>query len=137
MVLGTLEFYTGDEWRTVNSIKDTGNRGRAIFSNNSNSGIFDFVNISNLGNARNFGNLSNDRASAFGCASSTRGLWAGGQNPARQDVIDYMTIASEGDAIDFGNLIEANSEPCATSSSTRGIWCGDIKIPVEVLTEQM
>ena len=127
--LGTLEFYTGDMWKTVNSFKDTGNRGRAIFSNNSNSGIFDFVNISNLGNARNFGNLSNDRASAFGCASSTRGLWAGGQNPARQDVIDYMTIASEGDAIDFGNLIEANSEPCATSSSTRGIWCGGYKNP--------
>ena len=28
--LGTLEFYTGNEWRTVNSIKDTGNRGRAV-----------------------------------------------------------------------------------------------------------
>ena len=28
--LGTLEFYTGDEWRTVNSFKDTGNRGRAF-----------------------------------------------------------------------------------------------------------
>ena len=25
--LGTLEFYTGDEWRTVNSFKDTGSRG--------------------------------------------------------------------------------------------------------------
>ena len=29
--LGTLEFYTGDEWRTVNSFKDTGNRGRGVF----------------------------------------------------------------------------------------------------------
>ena len=28
--LGTIEFYTGDEWRTVNSFKDTGNRGRAL-----------------------------------------------------------------------------------------------------------
>ena len=28
--LVTLEFYTGDEWRTVNSIQDTGNRGRAL-----------------------------------------------------------------------------------------------------------
>ena len=28
--LGTLEFYTGDEWRTVNSFKDTGNRGRGL-----------------------------------------------------------------------------------------------------------
>ena len=74
----TLEFYTGNNWATVNTFTEMqnspGNRGRAIFSNNSNSGIFDFVNISNLGNARNFGNLSNDRASAFGCASSTLSL---------------------------------------------------------------
>ena len=30
--LGILEFYTGDEWRTVNSFKDTGNRGRGFLA---------------------------------------------------------------------------------------------------------
>ena len=30
--LGTLEFYTGDMWKTVNSFKDTGNRGRGVFA---------------------------------------------------------------------------------------------------------
>ena len=30
--LGTLEFYTGEEWRTVNSFIDNGNRGRGIFA---------------------------------------------------------------------------------------------------------
>ena len=29
--LGTLEFYTGDQWKTVNSFKDTGGRGRGLF----------------------------------------------------------------------------------------------------------
>ena len=126
--LGTLEFYTGDEWRTVNSFKDTGNRGRAVFMIGVTSNDFlDFVNISSLGNARNFGSLSDARRTAFGCASSTRGLWGAGQSTsptATQDVIDYITIASEGDAIDYGNLTAATSEPCATSSSTRGIWAG-------------
>ena len=29
--LGTLEFYTGEQWKTVSSFKDTGNRGRGLF----------------------------------------------------------------------------------------------------------
>ena len=127
--LGSLEFYTGVEWKAVNSYVDSGNRGRAIFSSSSDPVVLDFVNITTLGNARVFGNLSDSRRSAFGCASATRGLWGGGGTPTRQDVIDYVTIASEGDAVDFGNLIEANTEPCATSSSTRGIWCGGYKNP--------
>ena len=55
---GTLEFYTGDEWRIVNSIKDTGNRGRAVFTGGAYSSFgdyIDFVNISPLGNAQDFG----------------------------------------------------------------------------------
>ena len=129
----TLEFYTGNNWATVNTFTEmqnsSGNRGRAIFSSASDPLVLDFVNITTLGDARVFGNLSDSRRSAFGCASATRGLWGGGGTPTRQDVIDYVTIASEGDAVDFGNLIEANTEPCATSSSTRGIWCGGYKNP--------
>ena len=126
--LGTLEFYTGDKWRTVNSFKDTGNRGRAVFMNGTTANDpLDFVNISSLGNARDFGNLSDARRSAFGCASSTRGLWGGGITASpttNQDVIDYITIASEGNAIDYGDLTAATQEPCSTSSSTRGMWAG-------------
>ena len=56
--LGTLEFYTGDEWRTVNSFVDTGNRGRAVFMVNVADSNLDFVNIPSLGAARDFGTLS-------------------------------------------------------------------------------
>ena len=122
----TVEFFDGNSWRQVDN---TTTRGRAIFSANLTNMNLDFVNISSLGNSRSFGTLSDSRASAFGCASETRGLWGAGQTPSRQDTIDYVTIASEGNAIDFGNLIAPNSEPCATSSSTRGIWCGGYKNP--------
>ena len=60
---GTLEFYTGDEWRTVNSIKDTGNRGRGVFfggeqkGGTNQAGSNDFVNIMSLGNSLAFGDL--------------------------------------------------------------------------------
>ena len=121
--LGTLEFYTGDEWRTINSFKDIGNRGRAVFTTNAGGNRLDFVNIPTLGNAVAFGALTNGNRQ-FGCASETRGLWAGGYNPSTDNSITYITIASEGDSIDFGDLNEARRATSAASSSTRGVWFG-------------
>ena len=121
--LGTLEFYTGDMWKTVNSFKDTGNRGRAVFTTNAGGNMLDFVNIPTLGNAVAFGALTNGNRQ-FGCASQTRGLWAGGYNPSTSNEITYITIASEGDSIDFGDLNEARRATSAASSSTRGVWFG-------------
>mgnify|MGYP003135132502 CR=1 FL=1 len=121
--LGTLEFYTGDMWKTVNSFKDTGNRGRAVFTTNAGGNKLDFVNIPTLGNATLFGSLTNGNRQ-FGCASETRGLWAGGYNPSTSNEITYITIASEGDSIDFGDLNEARRATSAASSSTRGVWFG-------------
>ena len=121
--LGTLEFYTGDMWKTVNSFKDTGNRGRAVFTTNAGGNKLDFVNIPTLGNATTFGALGNGNRH-YGCASQTRGLWAGGYNPSNTNVIEYITIASEGDAIDFGDLTESRRALAAASSSTRGVWGG-------------
>ena len=120
--LGTLEFYTGNEWKTVNSFKDTGNRGRAVFSTNVASSPLDFVNISSQGNAKSFGEFTVG-TSGFGCSSETRGLWGGGYNNPNF-VIDYITIASEGNAIAFGNLSTERKAVSATSSSTRGMWAG-------------
>ena len=122
--LGQLEFYTGYEWRTVSSY-DGSSRGRAVIGDNSTSHVMDFVNIQSLGNALNFGTLSDSRASAYACSSSTRGLWGGGATPTVSNVIDYITIASEGNAIDFGDLLSNTAqEPTSCSSSTRGIWAG-------------
>ena len=125
---GTLEFFNGDIWKQFSYITDVENspsgRGRAIFNAASFNMTLDFVNIHTLGNAHAFGRLSTSRASSYGCASETRGVWGGGAEPGYTDVIDYVTIASEGDAIDFGNLAESRKEPAACSSSTRGIWCG-------------
>jgi hypothetical protein len=128
--LGQLEFYTGTEWRTTASYDGSG-RGRGVFGENTANHIMDFVNIQSLGNALNFGTLSNSRASAYACASSTRGLWGGGLiSPASQNVIDYVTIASEGNAIDFGDLLtNIGTELTSCSSSTRGIWAGGYGLP--------
>jgi hypothetical protein len=123
----TLEFYTGNNWATVNTFTDIKTnpqgRGRGIFCSNAGGGKLDFVNISTLGNATLFGSLTNG-VSQFGCSSETRGLWGGGYNPSTSNVITYITIASEGDSIDFGDLNEARRATAAASSSTRGVWFG-------------
>ena len=129
--LGTLEFYTGDEWRTVNSFKDTGNRGRVIFMGGSfnysplsiETDTIDFITLSTLGNAVSFGVLTSANDQTACCSSSIRGFRMGGNRPST-DRIDYVTIASEGDAIDFGNLQASKYGGGGCSSSTRGFYSG-------------
>ena len=125
--LGTMEFFNGDEWRQFTYISDIKtnpqSRGRAVFTTNAGGNRLDFVNIPTLGNAVAFGALTNGNRQ-FGCASQTRGLWAGGYNPSTSNVITYITIASEGDSIDFGDLNDARRALAAASSSTRGVWGG-------------
>ena len=128
--LGTLEFYTGDMWKTVNSYKDSGNRGRGVFGGGwtgSNVALskISYVNIMALGNAVSFGDLvGNARSGAAPASSSIRGLFMGGGSPTRRNDIDYITIASEGDGIDFGNLTESVGFMGGVSSSTRGLRMG-------------
>ena len=132
--LGTIEFYTGDMWKTVNSFKDTGRRGRGVFfggeqkGGDNVQGRNDFVNIMSLGNSLAFGDLSTGNRSRVETAgaSSTRGVFGCGKTPSNTDIIDYITIASEGDAIDFGDAKQRDTiqNGGTKSSSTRGIFGG-------------
>ena len=134
--LKTLEFYTGDEWRRVNSFKDTGNRGRGVFGggwgapgNPTNTAHMNYIQIATLGNSLSFGELTQARRNPGGrVSSSTRGIISGGfnDNPTHVDTQDYCTIASEGDFIDFGNLLSATYAIASggVSSSTRGVLGG-------------
>ena len=120
--LGTLEFYTGDEWRTVNSIQDTGNRGRAlVHCGGGEKSTVEFLTIASRGNGQHFGDLTVGRQLTAAASSSTRGLFAGGLSPSVSDVIDYVTIQSQGNGIAFGNLTASGRTSAGASSSTRGI----------------
>jgi len=89
------------------------------------SNVIDFVSISTLGNASDFGDLTVGRASPAALSSSTRGVWAGGQDgTGRLNVIDYVTIASAGNASDFGDLLSVNRSAAAMSNGTRGVFSG-------------
>ena len=126
--LGTLEFYTGEVWKTVNSFRDFGNRGRAIIAGGENdpSGtdfkMIEYIQTSTLGNAIGFGDLTNtNQQNPMGLSNSIRALFGGGNTV---DTINYITIASEGNGIDFGDLTSARPRGSGLSNSTRGIFVG-------------
>ena len=123
---GTLEFYTGDEWRTVNSYNKGSSAGRALLfggysePSNSNTLAIDVVTISTLGNATRFGQMDSSGDTSFGIGNETRGIYHRGGSSS--DTLEYVTTASEGNPIDFGNLSQARYLGARGNSSTRGIF---------------
>jgi len=83
-----------------------------------------FVSINTLGNATTWGNLSQARTAAGGCASTTRGVFGGGFTTVASNRIDYITFSSQGNAANFGNLTAARHSLAGCSNETRGIFGG-------------
>ena len=124
--LASLEFYTGVEWKAVNSRIDSGNSGRGIIAGGyigpAATSNIDYITIPTLGNSQSFGDLTDARGRGAACASSIRGFIQRGQYI---NAIEYITIRSEGNSVDFGDTgnLPAGYRGSA-SSSTRGIWAG-------------
>ena len=134
---GTLEFYTGDEWKTVNSFKDTGNRNRAIFTSgplspgSDFSKVIDKVNISSIGNATFFGNQTTATQTSMTLGNITRGIFQQGGNSS--NTLEYVTIPSDGDSIDYGDLSATRYAGSGANSSTRGLFMGGAPGPSNVI----
>ena len=140
-----LEYFRGDTigWSDVEASHGQLNGGvRGINGGGdhaSDTNTIDYITISTLGNALDFGDLTDNREYlAMGPLSSrTRLVFAGGQSyPSPNDemnLIDYVTIASTGDAVDFGDLIGGNSgknsSAMACSNEIRGIIAGGYDPP--------
>ena len=127
--LGALEFYTGVEWRAVNSYVDMGSRGRAaILGGNHNPasaaitkiGAFDLV---TGGEETMFGTLAYGSNACASCGSATRGIYTA--STSTPNSITYVTIPSLGNSTLFGDLASmAYRMGGGGSSSTRGIFMG-------------
>ena len=140
---GHLEYYTGTHWADVivnnnelgnqlvtNSAGGTGTR--AVFCRGDSNGptvnrnIIDYITISTLGNAQDFGDdITTDRQ-AGALASSTRALIAGRSSVST--AISFITFASTGDATNFTGTLTAptGGSPAGISNETRGIFAGGI-----------
>ena len=125
--LGSLEFYTGVEWRAVNSYVDMGNRGRGLVGGGAdpaNTALIESMEMSTEGSAAEFGDRTISSNNPSACSSATRGLFCGGGDPAGNNTIDYVTIASAGNAVDFGDRTSKQFSTGSCGSSTRGLTGG-------------
>ena len=88
----------------------------------------DYVVMSSLGGGNDFGDLTVERRYLGGVNDSTRGVFAGGDNPSNPggvNTIDFITMASTGDASDFGDLMLPTNDLGSCSSPTRGFVFAD------------
>ena len=86
--------------------------------------ILNYVTIASTGAGVDYGDLSTDTQYMASFASSTRGFWAGGNQPSPNtalNTIDFSIISTTGNPIDFGDLHKACYVPAAASNSTRAI----------------
>jgi hypothetical protein len=93
-----------------------GNDGGSTFYNN-----IEYITISSLGNAQDFGDLTDSRAYLTGLDNGTnnRGVFASGHNGSvYRNTMDYITISSIGNATDFGDLLEYHHVAAGTSNKT-------------------
>ena len=87
----------------------------------SNTNAIAYLTISTQGNSLDFGDLTfASRAGTAGLSNSTRGIFGGADNPAR-NIIDFVTIATTGNAQDFGDLTTTTDYYMGGASPTRGV----------------
>jgi len=137
---GHLEYYTGTHWADVitnnnelgdqnntNSSGGTGTRG--VFSGGqrpSAVNTIDYITISTLGNAQDFGDLYSTGTSVNGSSSSrTRGIIHANYNGlVNTNIIQFITISSTGNSQDFGDTSVARRSNTGASNQTRGLIVG-------------
>ena len=113
----------------VNHLAGCSNSTRGLFGggqNPSNVNTIAFVTIATLGNAQDFGDLAhggnNGKIDYLGaCASSTRGVFGGGQTPTKINTIQFVTISTTGNTTDFGDLTVARRFPMGFSDVHGGL----------------
>jgi len=125
---GTLEFFDGVNWKTVNSYSRGGAAGRGVFaggfSNPLYHSIISYIQIPTTGNALNFGDLTTNAGFAPAVSNGKRAVWGSRYTGSGNNTMDYVTIPSQGNAIDFGNSTGSLWSRGGLSSSTRGIFFG-------------
>ena len=137
--IGNLEYFKGDTigWESINRTTPNLNGGaRGLFGMGAAPSVgtsyIDFITIPTLGNAGDFGDLTNS-TKQFGVASSrSRCVFyhgAFGNGPSEDNIIDYVTFSSTGNATDFGDATGSSRSHGGMSNQTRGVFAGGYTEP--------
>ena len=133
--IGTLEVYRGDGigWEQIQrrdgqylgggTGSNTGLGTRMVLMGGTNGSsvvdVIQFITISTLGNAQDFGNLTGAKQEGAAASNHLRGIYFGG-DPAL-NIIEFVTFASIGNATDFGDLLNGAKSGTSMSNQTRGV----------------
>ncbi len=128
-----MEFFAQDQWWEMATDVPTLDGGvRGVFGGGQSPtkrDTIDYVNISSVGDAIDFGNLGSENSNPGACASSTKGFWLGGENASGTvlNTIQSITIAmKQTTATDYadldGNIRRVANSAC--SNATRGLLGG-------------
>ena len=129
-----LEFEaSSEELGDQNNTNSSGGTGtRAVFCRGNSNGptvnrdIIDYISVSTLGNAQDFGDDIVTARQGGALGSRTRALIAGRDSVST--AISFITFASTGNATNFTGTLTASTggSPAGISNGTRGIFAGGI-----------
>ena len=93
---------------------------------NNHGNVIQFITVSSLGDAIDFGDLTFSNMQPHGFSNNVRGVFGGGYSPQPSVVntVNYITIAQTGNAIDYGDLVNRGRGGAAYASTTRGVIHG-------------
>ena len=81
----------------------------------------DFITISTLSNASDFGDLQVAQERVGSCSNAVRGIVTSGA-PSASNLIQFLTIATLGNATDFGDATTSSYGKAGVSSPTRAVF---------------
>ena len=92
-----------------------------------------YITMSTLGNAVDFGDSVNILKYSNGCSNAVRGIRSNGQlAPANSNIMEFITIASTGGTQEFGDATITDRDRGAAASSTRAVFAGGFTDPAIV-----
>ena len=116
---------------TITQAYGTASPTRAVFGGGETPGrisTLQFVTISTLGNAQDFGDLTDAVSGIAAFGNATRGIFGGGEiSPNFLSTMESINFASTGNATIFGELTQGTGglrQQGSASSPTRGVFAG-------------
>ena len=119
------------EQRDISLSTKPGGSGRAVSFGGEQSPLspsviraIDTIVIPSLGDATDFGDLSQDNRKNTAASSSTRGLCVDGVTPSATNVIEFITFAATGSSTNFGDTVQNVVQSGGASNGIRGVFAG-------------
>ena len=127
--INTRKIFRRNDTKALWTERGVAEPSRACFgggeSSSSDVNTIDYVTVGTLGNAADFGDLTQAREGVSCCSSLSRGVFSCGNTGSDVNTMDYITTWSAGNATDFGDAtLAARYRAGCASTAGRGLIAG-------------